>query len=137
MNQSISLTLFLPVALAIIMLGLGLSLTVFDFKRIAKYPRSVAIALFCQMLLLPAIGFVIARASGLAPEFCVGLMLLAASPGGATANLYSHLAGGDVALNVTITAVNSVLALFTLPLIANFSMQYFLGTGQFIPMPVS
>jgi BASS family bile acid:Na+ symporter len=63
-------------------------------------------------------------------------MLLAASPGGATANIYSHLARGDVALNITLTAINSVLCLATLPLILNLSLEYFLGTGQYVPPPV-
>ena len=137
MQQSAATTLFLPIALGIIMLGLGLSLTMDDFKRVAKYPKAITIALVCQMLVLPVLCFFIARLSGLEPALCVGLMLLAASPGGATANLYSHLANGDVALNITLTAVNSVLALLTLPLIVNYSMEIFLGAGQFIPMPFS
>jgi bile acid:Na+ symporter, BASS family len=137
MQQSIATTLFLPVALGIIMLGLGLSLTALDFKRVAQYPKAVTIALVCQMLLLPLICFFIAKLVGLSPELSVGLMLLAASPGGATANLYSHLSNGDVALNITLTAVNSVLTLFTLPVIVNYSMEHFLGAGQFIPMPFS
>lgn len=135
MQQSTATTLFLPIALGFIMLGLGLSLTIGDFKRVAKYPKAIVIALLCQMLLLPTLCFFIARLSDLKPDLCVGLMLLAASPGGATANLYSHLANGDVALNITLTAVNSVLALLTLPLIINYSMEIFLGAGQFIPMP--
>ena len=137
MQQSAATTLFLPVALGIIMLGLGLSLTLGDFQRVTKYPKAMTIALICQMLVLPLLCFLIAKLSGLSPELCVGLLLLAASPGGATANLYSHLSNGDVALNITLTAVNSVLTLFTLPVIVNFSMEYFLGTGQYIPMPFS
>jgi bile acid:Na+ symporter, BASS family len=136
-QQSTSTTLFLPIALGIIMLGLGLSLTLYDFKRVVKYPKAVSIALICQMLLLPAICFFVAKFSGLSAELSVGLMLLAASPGGATANLYSHLSNGDVALNITLTAVNSVLTLLTLPVIVNYSMEYFLGVGQFVPLPFS
>ncbi len=97
----------------------------------------MTIALVCQMLVLPLLCFFIAKFSGLSPVLCVGLMLLAASPGGATANLYSHLSNGDVALNISLTAINSVLTLFTLPLIVNFSMEYFLGAGQYIPLPFS
>ena len=89
------------------------------------------------MLILPAICLGIAHAFGLAPELAVGLMLLAASPGGATANLFSHLAKGDVALNITLTAVNSVLSLATLPLIVNFAMVHFMGRDQTIPMQFS
>jgi BASS family bile acid:Na+ symporter len=137
MQQSAATTLFLPIALGIIMLGLGLSLTVYDFKRVTRFPKAITIALLCQMAVLPALCLLLAKVSGLPPELAVGMMLLAASPGGATANLYSHLSNGDVALNITLTAVNSVLALFTLPVIINYSMEFFLGAGQFIPMPFS
>ncbi|NUP12999.1 MAG: bile acid:sodium symporter family protein [Polyangiaceae bacterium] len=116
------------------MLGLGLSLTVADFKRVVVYPRAVVLGLFCQMLLLPLGCYAIAVAFRLPPELAVGLMLLSASPGGATANLYSHLARGDVALNVTLTAVNSVLSVFTLPLIVEIAMRRFLSEAQRIPL---
>src|SRR4051794_25834679 len=111
MQTSTISTGLLPVALGIIMLGLGLSLTLDDFRRVVLYPRAVLIGLFCQMGLLPIVCFMMAKGFGLSPELAVGLMLLSASPGGATANLYSHLAKGDVALNITLTAVNSVLSL--------------------------
>lgn len=137
MQQSLATELFLPIALGIIMLGLGLSLTVDDFRRVARYPRAVTIALFCQMILLPIACFFVIRVSGLNPALGVGLMLLAASPGGATANLYSHLSKGDVALNISLTALNSVLTLFTLPLIVNFSLSYFMDSGQYVPMQFS
>ena len=117
----------LPIALGIIMLGLGLGLTVADFRRVVGYPRPVLIALGCQTLLLPALCFGLVVALDLPPELAVGMMLLAASPGGTTANLYSHLFGGQVALNVTLTAVNSVLAVVTLPVVVNLSAAYFLG----------
>jgi BASS family bile acid:Na+ symporter len=126
--------LLLPLALAIIMLGLGLSLRINDFKRVVKYPKAMLIGLVSQMLILPLLCFFIARIFGLSPELAVGLMLLAASPGGPTANLYSHLSRGDVALNVTLTAVNSLLTLFTLPLIVNIAINYFMESGQVIPM---
>ena len=135
MQQSAATALFLPIALGIIMLGLGLSLTLEDFKRVTKYPKAITIALVCQMILLPALCFGIAIFSGLSPVLAVGLVLLAASPGGPTANLYSHLSKGDVALNITLTAVNSVLTLFTLPFVVNLGMEYFLGAGQYIPLP--
>ena len=125
---------FLPVALGIIMLGLGLGLTPEDFRRVLRYPRAVIVALGCQMVLLPLACFLLAVGFGLSPELAVGLMLLAASPGGATANLFSHLAKGDVALNITLTAVNSVLSVATLPVIANLSMAYFMGEGRSIPL---
>ncbi|ERI53985.1 bile acid:sodium symporter family protein [Pseudomonas sp. AOB-7] len=128
------LTLFLPAALGIIMLGLGLSLSLADFARVAKFPKPVLIGLACQLLLLPLACFFLAKAFGLAPALAVGLMLLAASPGGTTANLYSHLAHGDVALNITLTAVNSVVAILTMPLIVNLSLAYFMTAEQAIPL---
>jgi BASS family bile acid:Na+ symporter len=134
MESNLLKTVVLPIALGIIMLGLGLSLTTEDFKRVLLYPKSIFIGLFCQMIILPIVCFGIAIGMGLSPEFSVGLMLLSASPGGATANLFSHLSKGDVALNISLTAVNSLLSLFTLPLIVNFSIDYFLSSGQVIPI---
>lgn len=137
MESSLITNLLLPIALGIVMLGLGISLTVVDFVRVLRYPRAVLIGLFTQTVLLVGGAFLLTRIFTLSPELAVGLMLLAASPGGATANIYSHLAHGDVALNITLTAVNSVLALITLPLIVNFSLIHFLGQGQYIPPPTA
>jgi bile acid:Na+ symporter, BASS family len=134
MEQNSMLTLFLPIALGIIMLGLGLSLVIDDFKRVLIYPKAIFIGLFCQMVILPLVCFSIALLFNLSPALAVGLMLLSASPGGATANLYSHLAKGDVALNISLTTVNSILTLFTLPLIVNFSIYYFMQSEQVVPM---
>lgn len=137
MEQSAVLTVFLPIALGIIMLGLGLSLVIDDFKRVVLYPKAIFIGLLCQMALLPIVCFGITVLFNLPPALAVGLMLLAASPGGATANLFSHLAKGDVALNVTLTAVNSVLTLFTLPFIVNFAIASFMQSEQVVPMQFS
>jgi bile acid:Na+ symporter, BASS family len=115
----------LPAALALIMLGLGLSLTVGDFVRVGRNPRAVAVALGLQLLVLPAVCFGLVLAFDLPPLLAVGLMLLAASPGGTTANLFSHLFRGDVALNITLTAVNSLIAVVTLPVITNLAIDYF------------
>ena len=128
MNSSPILTIFLPASLGIIMLGLGLSLTKADFARIFKMPKPVLVGLLCQALILPFACFGIVIAFGLPAELAVGLMLLAASPGGTSANLFSHLAHGDVALNVTLTAINSVLCIITLPIIVNLSLLYFMGS---------
>ena len=136
MQATLLTNLMLPLALGVIMLGLGLGLTVEDFRRVARYPRAVLVGLALQTLLLPWAAFGLALAFRLPPELAVGLMLLAASPGGATANIYSHLARGDVALNITLTAINSVLCLLTLPLILNLSLAFFLGSGQYVPPPV-
>lgn len=132
-----SLNAALPIALAIIMLGLGLSLTGADFRRVLEQPRSVAVALMCQVILLPAICFGLAVGFGLVPELAVGLMLLAASPGGPIANIFSHLSNGDVALNITLTAVNSLLSMFTLPLVVNMSLAWFMGEGRDVPLQLA
>jgi BASS family bile acid:Na+ symporter len=116
----------LPIALGIIMLGLGLGLTLDDFRLVARHPKAAVIALVCQVILLPAVCFGLVLAFDLAPELAVGMMLLAASPGGTTANLYSHLFGGHVALNISLTAINSVLAVATLPIVVNLSASHFL-----------
>ena len=123
-------TIFLPLALAVIMFGLGLTLTIADFKRVAKVPKAAIIALAVQILVLPAICFALVLLFALPNELAVGMMLLAAAPGGTTANLFSHLAGGDVALNITLTAINSVLAVVTLPLIVGLSVAYFLDGDE-------
>jgi BASS family bile acid:Na+ symporter len=115
----------LPIALGIIMFGLGLDLTPGDFARIGKRPKAVAVALACQLLLLPAVCFGLVLLFRLPPVLAVGMMLLAASPGGTTANLYSHLFRGDVALNISLTAINSVIAVLTLPVIVNLSIAWF------------
>jgi BASS family bile acid:Na+ symporter len=126
MNSSTATTVFLPVALGIIMFGLGLSLTVADFTRVVKYPKASIVALGCQIVVLPAVCLGLVLLFDLEPTLAVGMMLLAASPGGTTANLFSHLARGDVALNITLTAINSVLAVLTLPLVVNLALTGFL-----------
>ena len=131
------ITILLPLALAIIMIGLGLELTLKDFARVTKHPKAVLIALFCQLVILVGIAFLICKVLALPPLLAVGLMLLAASPGGSTANLFSYLFKGDIALNITLTAINSVVAAFTLPFIVNFSIQYFMNDGQQISLQLS
>ena len=136
MQSSAVFSVLLPMALVVIMLGLGLSLTVADFRRVIARPKPVVVALACQTLILPIICFGIVYASALPAAIAVGMMLLAASPGGSSANLYSHLAGGDVALNITLTTINTVLSLVTLPIIVNFSLLAFYGEGKVIPLQI-
>ncbi len=118
-------TVGLPIALGIIMFGLGLDLAVEDFRRVARQPKAALAALGCQLLLLPALCFGLVLLLDLEPLLAIGMLLLAASPGGTTANLFSHLFRGDVALNISLTAVNSLLALLTLPLITNAAIDWF------------
>ncbi|MBE2999974.1 bile acid:sodium symporter family protein [Nocardiopsis sp. HNM0947] len=122
-------TIALPVALGIIMLGLGLSLTVADFTRLLRLPGTVALILGCQIVLLPLFCFGMVLLFEPAPELAVGMMLLAASPGGTTASLYSYLFRGNVALNISLTALNSLTAMITLPIITNLAIGYFMGDG--------
>lgn len=136
MQSSAVFSIFLPAALAVIMLGLGLSLTLDDFRKVMARPKPVIVALVCQVLILPVVCFGIVGLSSLPPAIAVGMMLLAASPGGSSATLYSHLARGDVALNITLTAINSALAVVTLPIVINFSLLYFYGEGKVIPLQI-
>ncbi len=119
----------LLISLALVMLGVGLSLSLDDFARLRRHPKAVAIALLLQMLLLPLACFAMIKLVGLPPVMAVGLMLLAASPGGVSANLFSHLFGGHVALNISLTAINTLLSVLTMPLIANLALQHFIGEG--------
>lgn len=118
-------TVGLPIALAIIMLGLGLSLTLDDFRRVARHPKAVAVALACQLFLLPAICVGLIALLDLPPLLAVGMVLLAASPGGTSANLFSHLFRGDVALNVSLTAINSIIAIVWMPLLTNLAISHY------------
>ena len=124
----------LVVALALVMLGLGLTLTVDDFRRLRAHPRAVVLALVLQVIVLPALCVALIALLGVRPLYAVGLMLLAASPGGITANLFSHLFGGHVAMNLSLTAINTVLSIVTLPLIANWAIDFYAGGGQVVPL---
>jgi len=127
---------FLPIALAIMMMGLGLELSIKDFLRVARYPKVIFIALFTQLIVLTSIAFLLCKLLELPPLLSVGLMLLAASPGGATANAFSYIYKGDVALNISITAINSVISCFTLPFIVSLSILHFLGENTEVNIPI-
>ena len=136
MQSNLFTAVLLPLALAIVMLGMGLSLLPVDFKRITRYPKAVAVGTVCQILLLPLIGALIALVVPMQPEIAVGLIILAVCPGGPSSNLVTYLAKGDVALSVSLTAVSSVITVFTIPLFANLALQYFLGTNTEIALPI-
>ncbi|MDN5205293.1 bile acid:sodium symporter family protein [Fulvivirgaceae bacterium BMA10] len=128
MDNSSAYILF--AALFIIMFGMGLSLTIEDFKRVVTFPKAAITGLFNQMILLPIIGFLLASFMQVAPVISVGIMLLAACPGGATSNLITHLAKGDTALSITLTAITSIATIFTIPFIVQWSMVAFLQQEQ-------
>ena len=134
MSGNLIVTQLLVVALALVMFGLGLSLTTQDFMRLLKHPKAVAVALVLQIIVLPLVCYGLIVAFSVPPLFAVGLLLLAASPGGISANLFSHLFGGNVAMNISLTAINTVLSIVTLPLIANWAINTFAKTGQVVPL---
>lgn len=114
-----------------------MDLTAADFVRIGQAPRAVVVALTCQLALLPAVAFGLISLFGLDGAVAVGMMLLAASPGGAVANLYSHLFKGDVALNISLTALNAIIAVLTLPLIVNLALGWFMPGDESVGLQFS
>lgn len=137
MDAGFAINVGLPATLVIIMLGLGLSLRVENFLQVIAKPWPLIVGLCCQLLLLPAVCFAILSVSDLPVSIAVGMMLLAASPGGTTAALYTHLARGDVALSLTFAAATSVLALLSLPLIANLSLAHFVGEERAVGLQIT
>lgn len=129
-------TIILAASLIIIMLGMGLSLVVDDFKRIIVYPKAIIVGLTNQLIILPLLGFAIAILFPLRPEIAIGIMILAACPGGPTSNLITHLAKGDIALSVSLTALSSFITILTIPFIVNFALVQFLQEGQIIRLDV-
>ncbi|MBB1076893.1 bile acid:sodium symporter family protein [Rhodoferax sp. 4810] len=135
MNPAIVQTL-LPLALAFIMFYLGLTLVLADFRRVAQRPKALLAGLTGQMLLVPLGGFAVATLTGLDPLMAVGLMVLAACPGGVSSGLLTHLARGDTALSISLTAVTSLVSMLTLPLILNLSLQHFMGSSLTAQLPL-
>ena len=129
-------TYILAGALIIIMLGMGLSLKVEDFKRIVLYPKGIFIGLTNQLIFLPVIGFLIATLLPMQPEIAVGVMILAACPGGPTSNLISFMAKGNLALSVSLTALSSVITILTIPFIVVFASEYFVGAEEVVQLNI-
>jgi len=127
----------LPATLFIITLGMGLSIEARDFKNIFLYPKAVLTGLLSQMILLPVIAFLIATASHIDPVFKVGLILIAACPGGATSNLVNFMLNGNVALSISITIINSIITLFTIPLLVRTALLIFMERDAMIHLPYS
>lgn len=136
METNIISDVFLPLALFVIMLGMGITLVPNDFKKVVAFPKAAIIGLVNQLIFLPLIAFAICIVLGLKAELAVGLMILAACPGGATSNLISHLAKGDVALSISLTAITSFITVLTIPLIVNFSLAYFMAESGYVKLPV-
>ncbi|NNE78319.1 MAG: bile acid:sodium symporter family protein, partial [Pricia sp.] len=117
--------IILAISLIIIMFGMGLSLTLPDFKRVVTYPKAIFIGLACQFISLPLIGYLIAVSLDLTSTTAIGIMLLAACPGGPTSNMLTYLAKGDLALSVSLTAVASLLSIVTIPFVMQFALAEF------------
>ncbi len=130
----------LPLALAFIMFSMGLDLTLNDFKRIGKFPKAFIIGFVLQFISLPVLAFGLAALFiqlGLAPEYAVGLVIIASCPGGVTSNMMTHLAQGDSALSIALTAVTSVVSVVTLPFLVNLGLTTFMGAQNAVVLPVA
>ncbi len=125
MDQLLSTAL--PIALAIIMFSLGIGLTLADFARILKTPKAIFLGIFCQLFILPLIGFILVKIVNPDPAIAFGIMILVLCPGGVMSNIISKLAGGTVALSISLTAIVSLLSIITLPLLVAYFATYFMG----------
>jgi len=129
--------IFLPISLSIIMFGMGLTLVVNDFGRLLIYPKEVIIGLFNQLIFLPLIGFLIILLFDLNSSMAIGIMILSLCPGGPTSNLITQVARGNIGLSVTLTALASLITVFTIPIILSEAITYFSGeTDVVIELPV-
>ncbi|MCM4159146.1 bile acid:sodium symporter family protein [Antarcticibacterium flavum] len=135
MEANLLTQVFLPLALFIIMLGMGLTLKPADFRNVVLFPKAVGVGLVLKLIFIPALTFGMLYLIPLQPELAVGFVLLVACPGGATTNLITHLAQGDVALSITLTAIASVITVFTIPILVDIGMLQFMGEGQMIELP--
>ena len=129
--------LLVNAVLAFIMLGVGLSLTIKDFKNILVYPKSIITGLVIQIFVIPIIAYLIASISGLCPEQKVGIVLISTCASGASSNLITHLVKGNVALAISMTAINSFITLITLPFIVSMAMLIFLEKETHITLPIA
>ena len=113
-----------PICLAIIMFSLGLGLTINDFLRVIKYPKNFLVGFICQVILLPIIAFILINLITLTPEIALGVMIIAAAPGGVTSNVLTKFANGDIALSVSLTAIVSLISIATVPFIVFHSANF-------------
>jgi len=126
----------LPIALFIIMIGIGMTLNIRDFRQVAVYPKGIIVGTVAQIVLMPLVAFALASLLAVPPAIAVGLVIIAACPGGTTSNLFVLLARGNIALSIVLTVSASLITILTLPLIANVALQFYMGTDQNIVLPV-
>ena len=136
MQGDVVSSVLLPLILGFIMFSLGLGLTVADFRRILVQPKALLVGVFSHFMLLPLVCFGMLKVMGVEGAFAVGFMILAACPTGATSNLLTYLARGDVALALGFTAIASLLTIFTLPLIVTAALGHFMATERAVNVPV-
>lgn len=136
METSPLISIGLPISLFIIMVGIGLTLTIRDFGQVTRNPRSIVVGTIAQILLMPLVAFAIAPFLGLAPALAVGLVIIAACPGGTTSNLFVLLARGHIALSILLTVSASLITIITLPFFTNYALQMYFGEAANISLPV-
>ncbi len=129
--------ILISLVIALIMFGIGASLRFSDFKRIFSSPKALGLGLFLQMIFLPALAFTVVYLSPLNAYWAVGLFVVSLCPGGTTSNFISYLVNADTALSIAMTTINSVLILFSIPLLTNFALNYFLGRSNEISLSVT
>ena len=129
-------TTVVPFFMFTLMFGMGLSLTTSDFKRVLIFPKATLIGLFLQLMILPAIGFALAYIFELSAMLAVGLVAIAACPGGSTSNMVVHMGKGDTALSITLTATATAVTLFTLPVWISYTLAFFGGADSAVEMPI-
>lgn len=134
--ENIFSDIFLPITIALITLGMGLSIEAGDFRHVFVRPKAVIIGICCQMVLLPALAFLIARFSTIDPIYKVGLIIISACPGGATSNLVTYLLKGNLALSISMTVINSIITVITIPLIVSLGLVFFLSQDTTISLPI-
>ena len=136
MGSSALIDIGLPISLFLIMVGMGMTLTPRDFREVAIAPRGTAYGLVCQILLLPLIALGVAHAMDLSPALAVGLIVIAACPGGTTSNLFVYLGRGDVALSIVLTVLASLITVLTLPAFTGWALERFQDSSQSFELPV-
>lgn len=136
MESSPLISAGLPIALFIIMIGIGMTLTIRDFRQVAVYPKGMIVGTIAQILVMPLIAFMLATLLAVPPAIAVGLVIIAACPGGTTSNLFVLLSRGNIALSIVLTVSASLITILTLPLFTNIALQHYMGTEEDIVLPV-
>lgn len=136
MESSPLISAGLPIALFIIMIGIGMTLTIRDFRQVAVYPKGMIVGTIAQILVMPLVAFMLATLLAVPPAIAVGLVIIAACPGGTTSNLFVLLSRGNIALSIVLTVSASLITILTLPLFTNIALQHYMGTEENIVLPV-